>query len=191
MSQEMVVCGLIGSLRRDSYNRKLMQAAVDRAPVGVDIRVADLIGELPLFNEDLVVEEPAVVLELKQRVAEADALLIATPEYNGGVPGPLKNALDWLSIPLGRSVLQRKPVALIGTSAGRLGTARSQFELRHTFVFSQSPVVPGPELLLSMAGAAFDENDVLIDPVAIERLEQILTWLGRLVRMHKQEELAL
>ncbi|PRZ41575.1 chromate reductase [Antricoccus suffuscus] len=183
----MVLCGLIGSIRRDSFNRKLMQAAVDRAPTGVDIRVADVVGKLPLFNEDLLVDEPSIVLELKRRVAEADALLIATPEYNGGVPGPLKNALDWLSIPLGQSVLQHKPVAIIGASAGRLGTARSQFELRHTFVFSRSPVVPGPELLLSMAAGAFDEEYRLTDPVAIERLDQIFEGLGSLVRMQQQE----
>lgn len=187
MSEAITVCGLIGSLRAESWNRRLMEAAVHAAPDDFALEVSDEIGRIPLFNEDLMADEPEAVTRLKESVAGADALLIATPEYNGGVPGVLKNALDWISLPLGRSVLHRKPVALMGASPGRLGTARGQFELRNMFVFSQSPVMPSPELLLGFAAQAFDDEGRLTDVVAHERMESLFVHLRRHVHAHRQE----
>lgn len=183
----LTVCGISGSLRRESLNRKLLQAAAAAAPADIDVVISDRLADMPLFNEDLVGQEPAAVVALREDVAAADALLIATPEYNGGAPGVLKNALDWLSIPLGRSVLEGKLVALIGATPGRLGTARGQFELRHTFVCSRSLVVPGPEVLVSFATEHFDDAGRLTDPVALDRLAALFANLRKYSQVNKQE----
>ncbi len=167
---DITVYGIVGSLRKRSWNRLLMESAARLAPDGVTVTISDLLGQFPLFNEDLLGQEPPAVTRMREEIAAADALMVATPEYNGGVPGVLKNAFDWISLPLGASVLQGKPVALIGTSPGRLGTARSQFELRNMFVFSQSPVMPGPEVVMPFAPKCFDEAGNLTDPVATERI---------------------
>lgn len=167
---DITVYGIVGSLRKRSWNRLLLESAARLAPDGVTVTISDLLGRFPLFNEDLLGQEPEAVTRMREEIAAADALMVATPEYNGGVPGVLKNAFDWISLPLGASVLQGKPVALIGTSPGRLGTARSQFELRNMFVFSQSPVMPGPEVVMPFAPKCFDEAGNLTDPVATERI---------------------
>src|SRR5690349_6013162 len=100
------ILGIVGSLRKESYNRKLLQAAVELAPEGIELKLAEIIG-IPLFNEDVLeAGVPDVVASFKERIAEADALLIATPEYNWSVPGPLKNAIDWVSRPIATSPLQ-------------------------------------------------------------------------------------
>lgn len=179
----VTVCGIVGSLRAGSWNAKLMQAAMSLAPPDLDIRPTSQLAGIPLFNEDLVGSEPDGVLALKAEIAASDALLIATPEYNGGVPGVLKNALDWVSLPLGHSVLQRKPVAIMGASPGRLGTARSQLDLRTTFIFSQSPVIPGPEVIVTGAAEKFDDNGELTDEYAIMRVSGMLDSLRTYCRL--------
>lgn len=186
-NDRFVVCGIAGSLRRDSWNRKLLEAAAKLAPADVDLRITDLLGDIPLLNEDHIGDEEGSVHALRAEVAAADALIIATPEYNGGVPGVLKNALDWLSLPLGRSVLEGKPVALMGATPGRLGTARSQFELRHTFVFSRSPVLPGPEILLSFAPNHFDAEGRLTDPIVLERVDLMFAHLKKFASLNEYE----
>jgi chromate reductase len=186
-----VVCGIVGSLRRQSWNRKLLEAAAALAPAATEVRISTAFADVPLFNEDLVGNEPEAVLRLRAEVADADALMIATPEYNGGAPGVLKNALDWLSMPLGGSVLEGKPVALMGTSPGRLGTARAQFELRNMFLFSRSPVMPGPELLLGFAHQHFDEQGTLTDQLAVERIELLFRNLHMYARLSSTEAVPL
>ncbi|WP_179300726.1 NADPH-dependent FMN reductase [Rhodococcus sp. ACPA4] len=184
---KFVICAIAGSLRADSWNRKLLEATAAMAPDDVEVRITKLLGEIPMLNEDDFGNEANSVHALRAEVEAADALLIATPEYNGGIPGVLKNALDWLSLPLGRSVLERKPVALMGATPGRLGTARSQFELRHTFVFSRSPVLPGPEILLSFASNHFDEQGRLTDPIVLERVELMFTHLKKYASLNEYE----
>lgn len=186
-SADISIYGLVGSLRARSWNRMLLESAGRLAPEDITLTISDLVGQLPLFNEDLMADEPAVVTRLREEIAAADALMIATPEYNGGVPGVLKNAFDWISLPLGGSVLQGKPVALIGTSPGRLGTARCQFELRNMFVFSQSPVMPGPEVVMPFAHECFDETGHLKDPIATERLGVLFAKLRDYVAMTRKE----
>ncbi|WP_227997032.1 NADPH-dependent FMN reductase [Nocardia australiensis] len=183
MTRPTVVCGIAGSLRRESWNLKLLRAMAVLAPDTIELRIAESLPRVPLFNEDLLGREPEGVTALRAEVAAADAVLVATPEYNGGTPGVLKNALDWLSLPRGASVLHRKPVALVGVTPGRLGTARSQFELRHTFIFTQSAVIPGPEVLLSNAAERFDADGRLIDPVAVALISRLWAELQTYTRL--------
>ena len=161
---EMRVLGFAGSLRRASYNRGLTRAAVELAPSGIAVEVFDL-GDLPLYNQDVEdAGEPAAVVAFKQAIARVDALLVATPEYNHGVPGVLKNAIDWASRPRVTSPLRDKAVAVMGASPGRGSTARAQAQLRDAFVFTGACVMPLPELLVGSAGEHFDQDGNLTDP---------------------------
>ena len=155
------VCGIAGSLRQASYNRLILQAAQELAPDGMTIKVFDGLADVPLFNRDVEASgDPPGVSALKQAIRGADALLIATPEYNGGVPGVLKNALDWASR-VGAdpaSVLSGKPAAVFGASPGRLGTARAQLQLRQALACSGVFVMPKPEVhLMNISGHVTDE----------------------------------
>jgi chromate reductase, NAD(P)H dehydrogenase (quinone) len=180
----ITLAGMIGSLRRDSYNRGLMRAAIEAAPPGLTIEEVD-IASLPLYNEDLDAEgAPPPVAELRQRIAEADGLLIATPEYNYGVPGPLKNALDWASRPPEDSCLNRKPVAIMGASPARTGTARAQLALRPLFVWTNSLVMPRPELYAAEAWRSFADDGTLTDDGVREQLGEFLAGVADWVAAH-------
>ena len=135
MNNPMVILGVAGSLRRQSFNRALLRAAQELAPEGSRIETFELDG-IPSFNQDEEQNPPAKVVELKQRIRSADAILFVTPEYNYSVPGVLKNAIDWASRPYGDSAWNGKPVAVMGASVGTLGTGRAQYHLRQMFAFS-------------------------------------------------------
>jgi len=172
----LVLCGIAGSLRRDSYNRALLRAAGELAPQGMELRIFDGLAEVPLFNQDVEAEgDPESVQALKRAIGEADALLIATPEYNHGVPGVLKNAIDWASRPPREAVLRGKPTAIFGASPGITGTARAQSQLRQAFVFTDTPVLPQPEILVYRAREKFDGEGRLVD-------ERTREFVGRLLR---------
>jgi chromate reductase len=157
------VVGIAGSLRRQSFNRALLRAAVELSPSGLQIVPMELDG-VPLYNGDMeAAGTPPPVAALREAVRRADALLIATPEYNHGVPGVLKNAVDWLSRPPRGSALDRKPVAIIGASPGMTGTARAQSQLRQAFVFTNSYAMPQPEVLVARATDKFNEEGRLTD----------------------------
>jgi chromate reductase len=157
------VVGIAGSLRRGSYNRALLAAARDLAPPGMTIVIETLEG-VPLFNADLDVGHPPVeIVRLRDVIGKADALILATPEYNHGVPGVLKNAIDWLSQPHRGSVLCGLPTGIIGASTGLAGTARGQSQLRQSFVLTDTPVMLQPEVLVGRAQDKFDAKGVLID----------------------------
>jgi len=178
-------CGLAGSLRRGSYNRALLRAAVALAPAGLEVVVFDRLADVPLYNADVeATGDPEPVVALKAAIREADALLIVTPEYNYGVPGVLKNAVDWASRPPDRSVLAHKPTAIMGASPGRTGTARAQLALRQSFVFTQTPVLPGPEMLVAEAHRKFGDDGSLTDErtrqSVTELLQRFLAWAERL-----------
>ncbi len=133
------VFGIAGSLRAGSSNKALLRAAAELAPEGMEIRLFERLAEVPLYNEDVEkAGEPESVAALKGAIREADALLFATPEYNYGVPGVLKNAIDWASRPPRNSVLNGKPAAIMGATPGTSGTARAQLALRQSFVFTQT-----------------------------------------------------
>jgi chromate reductase len=182
--EQIQIVGLAGSLRRASFNRGLIRAAAELAPSGIVLDIFDL-ADIPLYNQDVEdAGEPASVVALKTAVGRADALLVATPEYNHGVPGVLKNALDWASRPRATSPLRDKPVAVTGASPGRGSTARAQAQLREAFVFTGACVMPQPELLVGEAASRFDDDGNLTDPeirtALVELVESLRTWAIRL-----------
>jgi chromate reductase len=175
--------GLVGSLRRDSFNRRLLESACALAPDDLQIEIFDEVGAIPLFNEDVAASgDPPAVAALRRAITGASALIIATPEYNYGVPGVLKNALDWVSVPAGHSGLEGRTVAIMGASPSILGTARAQTQLRQLFVFTQSYVVPFPEVFVTKAHTRFDEDGQLTDPGASKLIGRLLRNLVDLTR---------
>ncbi|MGZ9160447.1 MAG: NADPH-dependent FMN reductase [Candidatus Limnocylindrales bacterium] len=182
----LTVVGIAGSLRRDSYNRGLIRAAVDLAPEGMRLTVHDL-GDLPLFNADVeALGDPAPVRRLKEAIGAADALLIATPEYNRCVPGVLKNAIDWASRPARQSVLTNKPVAIMGASTGGGGTARAQAHLRDGLGYTNGLVLPQPEVLVPFAASRFDEAGNLNDDQTKDAIRDLLGALRDWVRQLRE-----
>jgi chromate reductase len=178
------VVGIAGSLRTHSFNRGLLQAAQDVAPASMQITIMD-VTPIPFYNADVEAQgDPAPVTQLKSVVQQADALLIAVAEYNYGMSGVLKNTIDWLSRPPDHSVLHGKPAALMGASPGMAGTTRAQLQLRQTFVYTQTCVMPPPpEALVSHAQEKFDAEGRLTDEdtgVRIRKLlEALVTWAQR------------
>ncbi len=167
------VLGIAGSLRKGSYNRALLRAAVELAPEGMTIEIAEIDG-IPPFNEDLEKQGmPPAVAELRRRAAEAGALLIATPEYNHSVPGVLKNAIDWLSRGSDQP-LDGKPAAIMGASTGMIGTARAQVHLRDLAVTVNMAVLAQPEVLVARAGERFDGRPELTDEPTRRRVRALL-----------------
>lgn len=178
------VLGFAGSLRRASFNRALLSAAQAQAPEGMAITTFDL-AAVPLYNGDVEAEgDPEGVTAFKQAIREADAVLMVTPEYNHGVPGVMKNAIDWASRPPQSAPLARKPVGVIGASPGMTGSARGQSQLRQTFEFTNSYCMPQPELLVFRAHEKFDADGRLVDETTAaylrRYLEAFLEWTRRL-----------
>jgi chromate reductase len=180
------VIGVAGSLRTASLNRALLSAARELAPPELIIEVMELKG-VPLFNEDLERDGvPVVVGDLRSAVRDADGLLLVTPEYNHGVPGVLKNAIDWLSQPLRQSALEGKPTAMMGASTGLAGTALSQSQLRQAFVLTNSPVMQQPEVLVGRAHEKFDAMGRLTDQPTRQFVTQFLTQFVHWLRLQKR-----
>lgn len=172
---DLTFLAIAGSLRRKSYNRALLQAVVEVAPDDVTVQVVDL-SDIPLYNAD--VEEagdPDPVRALKDALRAADALIVATPEYNHGMPGVTKNAIDWLSRPSKDAPLAEKPVGILGASPGITGTARAQSQLRQSLVFANAYCMPQPEVLVYRAHEKFDDEGRLTD-------EKTRDFLGKWVR---------
>jgi len=172
-----------GSLRRASYNRGMVRAAVEEAPAGATVVTHDLI-DIPVYNGDVeTAGMPAPVVAFKSAIDEADAVLISTPEYNHGIPGVLKNAIDWASRGEPR-VLRGKPIAICGASNGARATARGQFMTRPILHDLGMLVLPPPELLVGPAADHFDREGNLTDPVVRKRLREMLerlkVWARRL-----------
>ncbi len=146
---ETTVLVLVGSLRAASINRQIAETAIENAPDGVELTVFDRLGELPFYNEDLdTADAPEPVVALRAAAAGADAALVITPEYNGSIPGVLKNAIDWLSRPFGNSALKDKPAAVIGTALGQYGGVWAHDETRKSFGIAGPRVIEGLELSL-------------------------------------------
>src|SRR4051794_140605 len=158
----MRVLGIAGSLRHGSYNRGLLEAARQLAGPAMTIEPFDLAG-IPLYNADFDTDErrPAEVVRLKRAIAETDALLMVTPEYNHSVPGVLQNAIDWASRPGNRSVFVGKPVAIMGASTGAVGSARAQQQLKLVLMSTLALVLPHPGVVVGQAKEKFDEAGAL------------------------------
>lgn len=177
------ILAIPGSLRRASLNRAALEAARELAPDGVTIEIHGL-ADIPPYNEDLRAEGlPPPVVALRERIAAADALLIATPEYNYSLPGVLKNAIDWASRPP-EQPFDGKPVAILGASPGRTGTARAQYHLRQCFVFLNAHLLNKPEVMIAGANQLIDGDGRLTDESAREhiakQLDALAAWTRRL-----------
>ncbi len=160
----MRVLGISGSLRRDSYNSKLLRAAARRMPDGLELELWDGLKAIPPYDEDDDGESaPAAVEALRAAIAGADAVLIATPEYNHSIPGGLKSALDWASRPLATNPLRNKPVAVIGASTGVFGAVWSQAETRKVLGATGARVLDS-ELAVGQAGQRFTADGELDAP---------------------------
>lgn len=174
----MRVLGIAGSVRRDSHNRKLLRAAAAASPSGVELELWDRLAELPHFDEDLEQGPvPAAVQDLRDAVARADAVLISTPEYNAGVPGVLKNALDWISRPFATHPLRDKPVAVVGASTGLFGAVWAQAEVRRVAAHIGARVLDR-ELPIGLADGAFSPDGALTDADQVAALTALLTELA-------------
>jgi chromate reductase, NAD(P)H dehydrogenase (quinone) len=174
----MLILGIAGSLRRGSHNRRLLRAAAAELPPGVDLVEWDGLAGLPAFNEDQEDDPPEAVRALLTAIESADALLIATPEYNASLPGALKNALDWASRPFPDNVLRNKPSAVIGASTGLFGAVWAQAEVRKALKASGAHVLES-ELPVALADDAFTAEGELADRELTARLRDLLADLVR------------
>jgi len=177
------ILGLVGSLRRASYNRGALRAAEGLMPPGATLQTFE-IGDLPGFNQDQERDPPQRVVELKRAIRAADGLLFVTPEYNYSVPGVLKNAIDWASRPYGDSAWKGKPAAIMGASVGAIGTARAQYHLRQMFVFLDVLAINQPEVMIGKAEERFDREGNLTDDstkqLIAKLLASLVSWTRRL-----------
>jgi chromate reductase, NAD(P)H dehydrogenase (quinone) len=182
----MRIAGIAGSLREGSLNKGLLRAAVELAPAGMEITIYTRLGDIPPYNDDVFVKgDPEPVVDLKAFIGGADALLISTPEYNYGVPGVLKNAIDWASRPAGKSPLNRKPAAIMGCSPGLGGTIRAQHALRQSFVFTDTYAMLQPEIKIPSAAPLFDASSKLTDENTRQYLKKFLEAFASWVRRFK------
>lgn len=183
------ILGLAGSLRRASLHRGLVRAAKELTPEGVAVEFYDELDKIPFFNQDVENKgDPAPVRELKEKIRAADAVLIATPEYDYAVPGVLTNTLDWaLRSP---SPLRHKPVGIVGASPGSTGTARGQMVLRQILLHAPAYTMPEPQMLIPNARQRFDENGDLTDEETRERMRRFLAALVKWAEQMGQPETA-
>jgi chromate reductase, NAD(P)H dehydrogenase (quinone) len=173
----MRVLGISGSLRRDSLNSALLRAAAERLPAGAELVEFDRLRDVPPYDEDVeVAGTPAVVEELREAVRSADAVLIATPEYNSSIPGQLKNALDWVSRPAGKSALNGKPAAVVGASTGMFGAVWAQAELRKVLGAMGGRVIEA-ELPVGHARDLFVDGRLELPTELSRQLDEILAEL--------------
>lgn len=177
----MRILGIAGSLRRGSHNRKLLRAAALQLPSGTELVEWDGLAGLPIFDEDLEADVPGPVQELRDAIEGADAILIATPEYNASVPGGLKNLIDWTSRPYPDNVLKGKPALVIGASTGLFGAVWAQAEVRKSVKYAGAHVVED-ELPVGLADTAFAEDGSLTNPELAEKLGDLLQDLVREAR---------
>ena len=173
MEGKIKILGIAGSLRKGSYNRSALRAAVGLVPENAVVEVAE-IGNIPLFNQDFEQRLSEPVKKFKEKVKAADAILFVTPEYNYSVPGVLKNAIDWASRPYTDNSWQEKPVAIMSASIGMLGGVRAQYHLRQMFVFLNMHPLNRPEVIIAKAPEKFDEKGDLTDEETKKRIRELL-----------------
>ena len=182
MADQLKILGIAGSLRKASYNRGALRAAQQLCPEGAKIEVFELHG-IPPFNQDEEKNPPQKVIEFKQKIRSADAILFVTPEYNYGLPGVLKNAIDWASRPYGDNAWNGKPCALMSAAMSMGGGIRAQYQLRQCFVFLNMDAVVQPEVAINNVGERFDESSNLKDETSKKLIAQLLQNLVHKVRL--------
>lgn len=169
---KFIVLAFSGSLRKDAFSIKLLNAFKELAPNSIDFREAD-ISNLPIYNQDLELPEPDFLKDLKAQVKPADGILLVTPEYNRSIPPVLKNALDWVSRPqhpVGKGPWANKATAIAGVSPHSLGAFGAVHHLRQVLTFLNMPTMQQPEFYLQMAGEKFDESGKLTDQATIDHI---------------------
>lgn len=180
--QELDIVVITGSLRKESLSRKMGRAAVKLAPPGMKLSIVE-IGDMPHYNEDLESSPPAAFTRFRERIAAADAILFVTPEFNRGMPGALKNAMDVGSRPWGKSIWNAKPAAVISMSPGPIGGFGAHHQLRQTLVAVNVATMPFPEAYLGGAASMFDDAGELVDPATTEFvtgfMQSFRTWVDR------------
>ncbi len=183
MSEKINVLGFGYSLRKGSYSRAMLNAAIGLAPEGMHIDAFD-IRDMPNFNQDAEQPMPEIVRRFKEKIKSADAILISTPEYNYSIPGYLKNAIDWASRPYGDNSFEGKPVALMSSSLGMLGGSRAQYHLRQVLVFLDMHPLNRPEVMVSAVHEKLDSDGKLKDEKTREKIAELLValadWTSRL-----------
>jgi chromate reductase len=172
-TQKIQILGMAGSLRSSSYNRAALKFAQQSIPSNATFEIIEL-DDIPLYNQDFDLQMPQPVLNLKEKIREADALLFATPEYNHSISGVLKNAIDWASRPYGKSSWDSKPVAVMGASSGTFGTARAQAHLRQIFATLNMHPLNRPEVMIYNASEKFDKNGNLTDEKIKKKIEELV-----------------
>jgi chromate reductase len=183
MEKSVKILGFAGSLRKGSYNKALLRAALELLPEGVDLEIFDLEG-IPPFNQDMEDQPVEKVKEFKAKIRAADAILIATPEYNYSIPGVLKNAIDSASRPYGDNAFEHKPVAMMSASVSMIGGARAQYHLRQCYVFLSCFALNQPEVMVPLAHEKIDKDGRVTDEKTRELIRQLLeglvSWTRRL-----------
>ena len=185
MADPITILGIAGSLRKDSYNKGVLRAAQQLCPQGAKLELYDIAG-LPLFNQDDEQKPTAKVTEFKQRIRAADAILISTAEYNYGLPGVLKNAIDVASRPYGDNAWSGKPIALMSAAMSVAGGIRAQYQLRQCFVFLNLEAVVQPEVAIGNAPQRFDAASNLTDETSKKMIAQLLQNLVYKARLMRQ-----
>lgn len=185
MSNVYTIAVLVGSLRKESINRKIALALADLAPASLKLNIVE-IADLPLYNEDIDgASPPAAYSTFRQQVSSSDAVLFVTPEYNRSVPAPMKNAIDVGSRPYGKSVFSGKPGAVISASPGAVGGFGANHHLRQSMVFLDVPMMQQPEAYLGGAGSAFDEAGNVSESVR-PFLQKFIDSYAKWVEQHKK-----
>ena len=181
MEKKITILGFAGSLRKGSMNKALLRAAAEIATNDVKLEIFDLEG-IPPFNQDFESNPPQRVKEFKQKIRAADAILIATPEYNYSVPGVLKNAIDWASRPYGDNSFEEKPAAVISASTGMLGGSRAQYHFRQVLLALNTHPLSRPEVMVSFAHEKIDQKGNVTDVKTREKIKELVAALAAWTR---------
>jgi chromate reductase len=179
----VALLGISGSLRKSSFNRYLLDAVREALPASARMSIFEDL-DFPIFNDDLV--DPPGVVQLKAAIAQADGVVFATPEYNYSIPGGLKNALDWISRPPDLSPMRGKPVGLVGAASGMSGTIRAQTHMRQMLLYSDSPCLSQPEVLIPRAHERFDAEGQLTDASTRVLLERFGSAMVAFVQRYRE-----
>lgn len=182
MSKKLKIIGICGSLRKNSYNKLILNIAGQQIPSNIEFKIVE-IDSLPYFNEDLESNPPISVTKLRDEISSADAILFAVPEYNYSISGVLKNAIEWASRPYGQNAINQKVIAIMGATTGQIGTARAQYHLRQILVQTDSIVLNRPEVMISFVKEKFNQSNQLTDDKTLQKIKELVEALVTRIRL--------